>query len=375
MSLPAPSSPDALFDRVAHIVETARGQVARSVNTAMVHAYWHIGREIVEYEQGGEARAEYGARLLHLLSERLETRYGKGFGVTTLERARLFYLTWPQGSRLVQVSLSSDEENPAPPVPDSRGAASRALFPSSLGWSHYLRLVRVKNPEARAFYEIEAAQEGWSARELERQISTLLYERLARSRDKEAVRSLARHGHQIATPSDVLKEPLVLEFLGLEERSEWRERELEQAIIDRLEHFLLELGKGFCFVGRQRRITLAGDHFYVDLVFYNRLLRCFVLVELKLGKLTHQDIGQMLMYVNWFDQFQRQEWEQPTVGIILCSEKNDAMVKITLGEGNDQVFATAYQLYLPTAEELRQEVVAERDRIEHARRLLSGGEE
>jgi predicted nuclease of restriction endonuclease-like (RecB) superfamily len=227
------------------------------------------------------------------------------------------------------------------------------------------------NPTARAFYEIEAAREGWASRELERQVASLLFERLARSRDKKKVMALARSGHQVETPSDVLKEPFVLEFLGLDERSEWRERELEQAIIDRLEAFLLELGKGFCFVARQKRLTLEGDHFYVDLVLYNRLLRCFVLLDLKLGKLTHQDLGQMQMYVNFFDRFQRADHETPTIGIVLCSEKNDAMAKITLPGGNRQILAGRYQMYLPSEAELRAELARERESAERALRALT----
>jgi predicted nuclease of restriction endonuclease-like (RecB) superfamily len=242
-------------------------------------------------------------------------------------------------------------------------------FPPYLGWTHYLLLMRVANPTARAFYEIEAARESWASRELERQIASLLFERLAKSRDKEKVLALARRGHEVEAPADVLKDPFVLEFLGLDERSHWRERDLEQAIIDRIEGFLLELGKGFCFVARQKRVTLEGDHFYVDLVFYNRLLRCFVLVDLKLGKLTHQDLGQMQMYVNFFDRFQRAEHEAKTIGIVLCSEKNDAMAKITLPENNEQILAARYQMYLPTEEELRAELAREREAAERALRL------
>lgn len=224
------------------------------------------------------------------------------------------------------------------------------------------------NPTARAFYELEAVKENWSTRELERQIGSLLFERLAKSRNKEEVLALAREGEQIASPADVVRDPFVLEFLDLPENAAWRELDLEQAIMDRLADFLLELGKGFCFVARQKRLTISGDHFYVDLVFYNRLLRCFVLVELKLGKLAHHDLGQMLMYVNYFDQFQRTDQEAPTIGIILCSDKNDAMVKITLPK-NDQIHAARYQLYLPTEDELRAELERERDVIERRLRL------
>jgi predicted nuclease of restriction endonuclease-like (RecB) superfamily len=235
--------------------------------------------------------------------------------------------------------------------------------------------MRVSNPTARAFYEIEAVRESWSSRELERQIASLLFERLSKSRDKGKVLALAQRGHQLDGPADVLKDPFVLEFLDLAEKSEWRERDLEQAIIDRIEEFLLELGKGFCFVARQKRITVEGDHFYIDLVFYNRLLRCFVLVDLKLGKLTHQDLGQMQMYVNAFDRFQRAEHEAQTIGIVLCSEKNDAMVKITLPEDNEQILAARYQMYLPTEEELRAELAREREEAERVLRLAGGKNE
>lgn len=251
--------------------------------------------------------------------------------------------------------------------------ATEQLFPPQLSWTHYRLLLSVSNPTARAFYEIEAAREGWSTRELERQIGSLLFERLAKSRDKDQVLALAREGHEVTVPIDVIKDPFVLEFLNLPERHTWLERDLEQAIIEHVEDFLLELGKGFCFVARQKRLTLDGDHFYVDLVFYNRLLRCFVLIDLKLGKLTHQDLGQMMMYVNWFDRFQRAEHEEPTVGIVLCSDKNDAVVKITLPKDNQQILAARYQNYLPTEEELRSEVARSREEIEH--RMAVAGKE
>ena len=245
------------------------------------------------------------------------------------------------------------------------------MFPPALGWTHYLMLMRVANPTARAFYEIEAARECWSTRQLERQIGALLFDRLAKHRDPEAVLALARTGQEVATPADVIKDPFVLEFLDLPERPALRERDVEQAIIDRLEAFLLEMGKGFCFVARQKRLTIDGDHFYVDLVFYNRLLRCFVLVDLKLGKLTHQDLGQIMMYVNYFDRTQRAPHEARTVGIVLCSEKNDAMVKITLPEDNDQILAATYHMYLPTEAELRAEVTREREEAERMLRLAT----
>ena len=383
-----------LFKRVTEIIEAARGHVARSVNSAMVQAYWLIGREIVEVEQHGEKRAGYGARVIEGLAKRLAGRVGKGFSVPNLRNMRQFYLTYPKGSALpgalggtatrpekrstLPSVLASSKIRSAVPSELRSGVRTAALtemadgpapFPPYLGWTHYLILMRVTNPTARAFYEIEAARESWVSRELERQIASLLFERLAKSRDKDKVLALAKKGHEVTQPRDVIKDPFVLEFLGLDERANWRERDLEQTIIDRVEGFLLELGKGFCFVARQKRVTIEGDHFYVDLVFYNRLLRCFVLVDLKLGKLTHQDLGQMQMYVNFFDRFQRAEHEAKTIGIVLCSEKNDAMVRITLPDENEQVLAASYQMYLPTEEELRAALEREREEAERVQRL------
>ncbi len=379
---------DALFARVVDIIEAARGHVARSVNVAMVQTYWLIGREIVDVEQHGAKRAGYGERVVEALAARLAGRIGKGFSVPNLRNMRQFYLTYREGSALPEAMADAANRSALPSdsastkirsaVPSESRAAARkrppsttmpAIFPPYLGWTHYLILMRVANETARAFYEIEAARESWSTRELERQIASLLFERLAKSRDKEKVLALARRGHRLEAPGDVVKDPFVLEFLGLGERAEWRERDLEQAIIDRLEAFLLELGKGFCFVARQKRVTLEGDHFYVDLVLYNRLLRCFVLVDLKLGKLTHQDLGQMQMYVNYFDRFQRAEHEAPTIGVVLCSEKNDAMAKITLPANNEQILAARYQMYLPTEAELATELAREREAAERALRL------
>ena len=224
--------------------------------------------------------------------------------------------------------------------------------------------MKVENQDARAFYEIECARESWSTRELERQVHSMLFERLALSRDKKGVRAMARKGLQVSAPADVMKDPVVLEFLEMQERSHWHERDLEQALIDKMQMFLLELGKGFCFVGRQKRISIDGDHFYIDLVFYNRLLQCFVLVDLKTGKLTHQDLGQMQMYVNYHDRFVRQEHESPTVGIVLCLEKNDAMVRITLPEDNERILAASYKLHLPSEDQLRNRLLSDRESLE-----------
>lgn len=376
------SPEEQLYERIASILDEARSRVERTVNTAMVHAYWLIGREIIEVEQGGKERADYGEGLMKQVAARLSAKFGRGFSLASLKRMKQFYLAFPRGSAL------ADKLGPKSSTASSLSAAQDAspkgstvmslstppaglpavLFPPTLAWSHYLVLLRIQNEQARAFYEIEAAREGWSVRELERQAAALLFERLSLNRDAEHVRALAREGQQVAVPGDVIKDPFVLEFLDLREKPTAQERDLEQAIIDRLEDFLLEMGKGFCFVARQKRLTLEGDHFYVDLVFYNRLLRCFVLVDLKLGKLTHQDLGQMQMYANFFDRFQRAEHEARTIGIVLCSEKNDAMVKITLPEDNAHILAARYQMYLPTEEELRTELARER---EEAERVLS----
>jgi len=360
-----------LYDRTAQIVESARAQVSRTINTAMVQAYWHIGREIIEVEQKGESRAGYGEGVVKRLAGRLSARFGRGFANSNVKRMRQFYLAFPNGSRIPQQSVGPEKGAAARHQLVNRGGP---FFPPLLTWTHYRLLVAVKSPLARNFYEIEAAREGWTTRELERQVASLLYERLAKSRDKNQILALGKEGHSVIHPRDILKDPIVLEFLELDERAHWLEADLEETIIGRLESFLLELGKGFCFVARQKRITLDGDHFYVDLVFYNRLLRCFVLIDLKLGKLTHQDLGQMQMYVNIFDRHHREDHEAPTVGIVLCSDKNDAMVRITLPDDNEQVHASRYQLYLPTEEELRVELEREREVAERALRFAAADE-
>jgi predicted nuclease of restriction endonuclease-like (RecB) superfamily len=382
---------DVLYQRVAQILEEARGQVARTVNTAMVQAYWHIGLEIVEVEQAGEQRAGYGEEILSRLSARLTGAFGKGFSVPSLRRMRQFYQTFPRGSALPHIrsallsesvpietmparSVGRKIRKPVPagsdkqPIRGSGAPTAMPVFPPALGWTHYLILMKVTRPEARAFYEIEAVRECWSTRQLERQIGSLLFDRLAKHHDPL---TLASNGQAVAAPADVIKDPFVLEFLDLAEQPHLRERDIEQAIIDRLEAFLLEMGKGFCFIGRQKRLTVDGDHFYVDLVFYNRLLRCFVLVDLKLGKLTHQDLGQMQMYVNYYDRTQRAEHEAKTIGIVLCSEHNAAMVKITLPEDNEQIVAATYKQYLPTEAELQAELERERDEAERMLRLTA----
>ena len=393
MSKKLTTSSDAeLYQRVAEIIEAARTTVARTVNTAMVHAYWLVGREIVEEEQKGAERAGYGEELVKKLAQQLTARFGKGFSYPNVKRMRQFYLAFPRGSALgpkgsaVRSLFTPDDEvvenQPVPgkaekgsAVPSQLAVADGSLipatpgFPPELSWTHYRMLLGVGTETARRFYEIEAIRENWATRELERQIGSMLFERISASKNKDEVLALGKRGQEVAVPADVIKDPVVLEFLDLKENRDYLERDLEQAIIDRLQDFLLELGKGFCFVARQKRITLDGDHFYIDLVFYNRLLRAFVLIDLKLGKLTHQDLGQIQMYTNYYDRFQREEGENPTVGIVLCSDKNEAMVKITLPETNEQIFTPRYQLYLPSEDELRQELVAKREEVEREQRL------
>ncbi|MBL8911507.1 MAG: DUF1016 family protein [Archangium sp.] len=394
---------ESLYRKVTGFIDEARGRVARTVNTAMVEAYWRIGRAIVEVEQRGEQRADYGKRLVERLAARFRHEGMKGMSEVNLKNMRLFFLAFPSGSfspdrkmlkskqnirqtpgresarkdlkskgktasiRQTQTQLASKPMKSKENIPQTVSAE----FHPALSWSHYLLLARISNEQARAFYEIEASREAWSLSQLERQITSKLFERLARKGNAAA---LAANGQSIAKPEDVLKDPFVLEFLELEENPAEHERALEQRIIDRIESFMLELGKGFCFVGRQRRITLEGDHFYVDLVFYNRLLRCFVLIDLKIDKLTHQDLGQMQMYVNWFDHFQRAQDEGRTVGIVLCSDKNEAMVRITLPD-DPSVLAARYAEFLPSEAELLARVTKDREDVERALRLSSPANE
>lgn len=380
---------DELYKRIREILESARTNVARTVNTTQVVANWLIGREIVEEEQKGKQRADYGERLLKGLSVRLTTDFGRGFSVNNLEHFRDFYLTYcglveiPHALRTESVTGSATSSSKishavrgeSPPSEavgilhalrresdSANGYAPRSEFwqpgrlHPNLSWTHYRTLLRVDRPEARAFYEIEALKNHWSTRELERQISSLLYDRLALSKDKKGLMRLATKGQEIQQPADVFKDPVVMEFLGLPESPKLVETKLEQALIDHLQAFLLELGKGFAFVARQKRLTLAGDHFYADLIFYHTVLKCFIIIDLKTGKLTHEDLGQLQLYVNYFDRECRTEGDNPTIGLILCAEKNDAVVRYTLGEGQKKIFASRYKLYLPTEAELREEM-------------------
>lgn len=330
-----------LIERIESLIAEARKQVVTAVNTTMVYTYFEIGRMIVEEEQNGEDRAEYGKKLIENLSVHLTEKFGKGFSPQNLANMRQCYKTY--SSRIFQ-TLSGKSE---------KGQTVSGEFHFTLSWSHYLKLMRITNPDERHFYEIEAANNNWSLRELERQYDSSLYERLVLSRDKKAISSLSEKGHIIETPSDIIKDPYILEFIGLPELPQYTESELEQRLIDNLQTFLLELGKGFTFVGRQVRFTFDEQHFRVDLVFYNRLLRAFVLIDLKRGMLRHQDLGQMQMYVNYYDRFVKLEDENPTIGILLCTDKSDAVVEITLPKENNQIFASKYQTILPSKEVLK----------------------
>jgi predicted nuclease of restriction endonuclease-like (RecB) superfamily len=356
-----------VYLRIRQILESARATAARSVNTAQVMANWLIGREIVEEEQRGKKRAGYGEQLLQDLSSRLTTELGKGFSVDNLELCRRFFLEYP--ALLVNEKSDAVRRKSANLLSGINLEIRHAVrveswqpgqLHSNLSWTHYRRLLRVSRSEARAFYEIEAIKNNWSARELERQINSLLYERLALSKDKKGLLRLATRGQEIQKPVDIFKDPVVIEFLGLPESPRLVESRLEQALIDNLQTFLLELGKGFAFVSRQERITLDGDHFYIDLVFYHAVLKCYVLIDLKVGKLTHQDLGQLQFYVNYFDRERRTEGDNPTLGLILCMEKNDAVVQYTLGEDQKkQIFTSRYKLHLPTEAELKAEIQRE----------------
>ena len=351
-----------LYGRVREILEAARSNIARTVNTTQVIANWLVGREIVEEEQQGRKRAGYGAELMADLAARLKLEFGAGYGVDNLEWFRRFYLEYPrllpeQISDALRRKSTALAHFPQPQRSASDDPLSPGQLSANLSWTHYRRLLRVSRPEARNFYEIEANRNAWSVREMERQINTFLFDRLTKSRDKAGLMRLAVHGQEIAQPIDVLKDPVVLEFLDLPESPRLVEAKLEQALIDKLQNFLLELGKGFAFVSRQQRITLDGDHFYIDLVFYHTVLKCFVLVDLKVGKLTHADLGQIQFYVNYYDRERRTEGDNPTLGLILCPDKNDAVVKYTLGEQQERnIFTSRYQLYLPTVEELENEL-------------------
>lgn len=329
------------FENVVKLIENVRSFVGRTADLTMSITYFEIGRMIVEEEQGGAARAEYGRGLLEKLAAYLTERCGRGFSESTLKNARKFYQIY--GSSIRQTMFAKSKKMDLLGIGQTLFAESN---PFRLGWSHYLILMRIKSEDERRFYEIEAANQKWTYRELQRHYGSSLYERLALSRNKDEVMRLTLEGQTIEKPKDLLKNPLVLEFLNMAEDTAYSESDLESAIIVKLSQFLLELGKGFLFEARQRRFTYDEDSYWVDLVFYNRLLQCYILIDLKTGKLKHQDLGQMQMYVNYFDRYIKKDFEKPTVGILLCKEKNDSIVELTLPE-NSNIYASEYSLYLP----------------------------
>jgi predicted nuclease of restriction endonuclease-like (RecB) superfamily len=360
-SRPQPSADDLsghLFGRIAAILDQARTHTVRSINHVMVFAYWHIGEEITQQIQEGSVRAAYGQQVLASLSLKLQQRYGRGYSLANLRLFRQFYQCYAD-RRPIPYSPRSESADPA--IRDAaRSELTQAIdrqgFKPGLSWTHYRVLMRVDDAHERLFYEVEADREGWSVETLERQIHTHLFLRLKKSRNKAGVLALAADGQQIERPDDLIKHPLILDFLGLDDRSGWHEDDLESAITQHLQHFLLELGKGFAFVKRQYRVDTEHSHFYVDLVFYNYLLKCFLLIDLKLGKLTHQDVGQMDMYVRMFDALKKAPDDNPTIGLILCAQRDAVVAKYSVLNESRQLFASRYMLYLPSEEELRREL-------------------
>ena len=327
---------EVFLNDIRSIINSARQNAVRSVDFCRVQMYWHMGKRIFEEEQQGKDRADYGAYLIKNLAKQLEPEYGSGFSIRQLAFCRQFYRVYPIANALR----------------------------SQLNWTQYRMLIQIDDPDKRTYYELESANNGWTARETERQINSQLYERLLLSNDKEAVLAVARKERIPQSPMEIIKDPMYLEFLGLERKAAYYEKDLESAIITHLQHFLLELGQGFTFVARQKRIMLEDDEFFADLVFYNRLLKCFVVIELKTGKLTHQDLGQLQMYVNYYDRVEKTAEENPTIGILLCTDKNDTAVRMALPEDNKTILASEYKLYLPTQSQLINEVNSVRKMVE-----------
>lgn len=363
-----------LFDRVVSILEEARSNVLRTVNTNMVIAYWLIGREIVQAIQGGAERAKYGDKLIEQLSVQLKIKYGRGFSISNLRYFRIFFTVYSDRKPEIrqigsgELAKSSKKQIAAGALNDISLSVNTTAnirgFSPNLGWSHYQILMNVENPNERLFYEIEAEKENWEVDHLKHQIYTFLFARLLKSKDKEGVMALAREGHIIKTPADVIKNPYILDFLGLPDTERLHETKLEEAIISNLQYFLLELGKGFAFIGRQKRLQFDEDFYYIDLVFYNCILKCYLLIDLKIGELTHQDVGQIDSYVRMFDDKYRTEGDNPSIGLILCAKKNETIAKYSVIKGSKQIFASKYMLYLPTEEELQREIERERRLIE-----------
>lgn len=333
------SAIDSVYQRISRFLQTAQGKILQTINTEMVKVYWKIGKEIVEQEQHGKERADYGKELISTLSQKLLKEFGKGYSVSNLRNMRQFYLSYQE-----QIHQT---------------ASGEFTFDPKISWSKYCMLMQMRNKEARGFYEQEVINENWSVKELERQIGSLLYERLLKSKDKQGLMQLATKGQEIEKPQDAIKDPLILEFLSIPEPHQLIENKLEEALVTNLQHFLLELGKGFAFVARQKRISLDGNNFYADLVFYHTILKCYVIIDIKTRKLDHGDLGQIQFYVNYFDQEIITEDDNPTIGLVLCTEKSDAMVRYTLGSKNQQIFASKYQFHLPTEEELEAELKRE----------------
>ncbi len=343
---------DSLYHKVSSHIDQARQHIQHTINIDMIKTYWLIGQEIVEEEQHGKERAEYGKAILKALSIRLKEKYKKGFSVDLLELIRKFYLIYHIDTDQTKSETVSRKSEQPPLIPN-------------LSWSHYMELIKVGRPEARQFYGLEASKNNWNVRELRRQISSFLFDRLTKSKDKKTVLDMAHKGHEINTPEDAIKEPLILEFLGAPEPHKLSETKLETALINNLQEFLQELGTGFAFVGRQRRITFDNDHYYADLVMYHIILKCYVIIDLKTHKLTHADLGQMQLYVNYFDKEIKMDNDNPTIGLVLCTAKSDAMVRYMLGENVKQIFASTYQFHLPTEAELEAELKREIKQIKH----------
>ena len=330
---------EVFLNDIRSIINSARQNAIRSVDFCRVQMYWHMGKRIFEEEQQGKDRADYGTYLIKNLAKQLEPEYGSGFSYRQLAFCRQFYRVYPIANALR----------------------------SQLNWTQYRMLIQIDDPDKRMYYELESVNNGWTARETERQINSQLYERLLLSNDKEAVLAVSRKERIPQSPLEIIKDPMFLEFLGLERKATYYEKDLESAIITHLQHFLLELGQGFTFVARQKRILLEDDEFFADLVFYNRLLRCFVVIELKTGKLTHQDLGQLQMYVNYYDRVEKTAEENSTIGILLCTDKNDTAVRMALPEDNKTILASEYKLYLPTQSQLINEVNSVRKMVEEQR--------
>ncbi len=343
---------NSLFDKIAGILTEARARVVRNINQTQVIAYWEIGREIVEYEQKGKARAGYGEELLIRLSKDMTEKFGKGFSRSNLQNMRLVYLTYSKCQTLSGKSNKTE-------------IMLQFLRNNNLSWSHYCELISMEDPHCRQFYEIESAQNNWSVRELKRQINSMLFERIALSKNKKDVLRLAQKGQIVEKAEDAVKNPYVLEFLGLPEKHQYSESQLEQKLIDHMQEFILELGKGFAFVARQKRVTIDNEHYYIDLVFYHRILKCLVLIDLKIGKIDHKDIGQMNFYLNYIKHKEMMSNENNPIGIILCTErdKRKAFVAYALGGITNKIFVSKYKLYLPTKQQLEAEVIKESERL------------